>query len=598
MTFVLNTMTFIYFAAFALSLGAGVFAWRRRAATGGRWLALMLFAAAEWNGALIFETSVRELKPQIFFSQLTYIGASTVGVFFLLFALEFTEKRQWVRPGTVAALLVISCLSVIAAFTNGYHHLVWTGFLEPTAAGRTDYIYLHGPAYWILAVYVLLITALGTILLAEYSVRSRGIFRTQSLAIIVAAVIPWAGYVIRALGPDDRMSLDPGAYLAVTGSILAFTMLRYHLLDVVPVAKELLFAELPDGVLVLDTPGRVVDVNPAFEGFLGRSVAVGSQAVMALTPWSDLLSVATAPAGEPAEAELVAPSGATVHVASLPLRETVRSSRNGTPPRVIGRLIVARDVTAYRLAAEEVRRLNEDLEEIVAMRTQSLSHALERLSAMSHEMSVTEDRERKRLAEALHDRVSQSLSVAHIRVTTALKKGACEPEELEAIEAMLADAIRESRAITSEIAPSVLYELGLAWAFEALAEQMEQRHGLLVVITRKDPTDLPADARMALLRAARELLMNVVKHGKTDCAWISLTNAGGDVTLTVKDEGIGLGEQAGHDGFGLLSIKQRITHLGGELTLTSDPGDGVTATVTVPAQMTTIETTTIDTREA
>ena len=157
---------------------------------------------------------------------------------------------------------------------------------------------------------------------------------------------------------------------------------------------------------------------------------------------------------------------------------------------------------------------------------------------------------------------------------------------------------RESRAITSEIAPSVLYELGLAWALEALAEQMEQRHGLLVVITRKDPTNLPADARMALLRAARELLMNVVKHGKTDCAWISLTNAGGDVTLTVKDEGIGLGEQAAHDGFGLLSIRQRITHLGGELTLTSDPGDGVTATVTVPAQMTTIETTTIDTREA
>ena len=597
MTFVLSTVTLIYSAAFALSLGAGVFAWRRRAATGGRWLALMLFAAAEWNGALIFEASVRELKPQIFFSQLTYIGASTVGVFFLLFALEFTEKRQWVRPGIVAALLVISCLSVIAAFTNGYHHLVWTGFLEPTAAGRTDYIYLHGPAYWILAVYVLLITALGTILLAGYALRSRGIFRAQSLAIIVAAVIPWVGYVLRALGPDDRVSLDPGAYLAVTGSILAFSMLRYHLLDVVPVAKERLFAELPDGVLVLDSPGRVIDVNPAFEELLGSRVAVGAQAGHALGQWAELATLVTAEAAEPAGVELVAPSGAIVNVASLPLRDTGRSSRNGTPARVIGRLVVARDVTADRQAEAEVRRLNEDLEETVALRTQSLSRALERLGAMSHEMATAEDRERRHLAEELHNRVSQSLSVAHMRVTTALRRGACGPEELEAVETMLAEAIRESRAITSEIAPSVLYELGLEWALESLAEQMEQRHGLLVVITRKDPTDLPADARMALLRAARELLMNVVKHAKTDCAWVSLATGNGSVTLVVRDEGVGLPEDVGDDGFGLLSVRQRIAHLGGELTLTSDPGDGVTVTVTVPSQTTTIEMTTIDPEE-
>ena len=592
MTFVLNTFAFIYVAAAVLSLVAGVFAWRRRSATGGLWLALMLFAAVEWNVALAFEASVRELGAQIVCSQFTYFGATTVGVFVLLFALEFTEKRQWVRPGTVAALLVIPSLSVIAAFTNGYHHLVWTGFLEPPA-GQTVHIYLHGPAYWITAVYVLLTTALGGIMLAGYAVRSRGIFRAQSVAILAAVVIPWVGYVINAFRPDDRVSLDPGAYGAVTGSILAFTMLRYHLLDVVPVAKERLFAELPDGVLVLDAPGRVVDVNPAFEGLLGRSVAVGSQAVMALMPWSDLLPVATATAGEPAEEELVAPNGAIVNVACMPLRERGRSPRDGTPSRVIGRLIVARDVTAYRMAEAEVRRLNEDLEEIVEQRTEALSHALERLSAMSDEMSRTGDRERRRLAEELHDRVSQSLSVAHIRVTSSLAKGTCELDELQVIETMLAEAIRESRAITSEIAPSVLYELGLGWALAALAEQMEQRHGLLVVITRKDPTDLPADARMALLRAARELLMNVVKHGKTDCAWISLTSAGGDVTLTVKDEGIGLGEQAAHEGFGLLSIKQRITHLGGELTLTSDPGDGVMATVTVPAP-----TTTIDPREA
>jgi signal transduction histidine kinase len=209
-------------------------------------------------------------------------------------------------------------------------------------------------------------------------------------------------------------------------------MLRYHLLDVVPVAKERLFAELPDGVLVLGSPGRVIAVNPAFEGLLGGRAAIGAQALHALEPWPVLGTLVTSPDWEPTEVELVAPSGAIVNVACLPLREAVRSSRNGTPSRAIGRLVVVRDVTAYRKAEAEARRLNDDLEEIVALRTQSLSQALERLGAMSHEMAVTEDRERKRLAEALHDRVSQSLSVAHMRITTALQKGACEPEDLQA----------------------------------------------------------------------------------------------------------------------------------------------------------------------
>ena len=576
---VTETFALAYYAAAALALAAAMFAWRRRGAVGGTWLSLMMFACTEWALALALEATMPAFSDQLVFAKASYLGSSSVGVFFIFFALEFTERRRWLRPGLVAALMTVPLIALGLASTNEVHHLVWTSISAPPLGGHI-HIYHHGPAYWAIAVFVLGTTALAGAMLVNYAVRSQGVYRWQSIEIIVAVAIPWVAFVVQASAAEGQMVLDAAAWLSLTGSILAFSILRHHLLDLLPIAREVLFDELPDGVLVLDVDGRVVDVNRAFERLVALPVPVGAQAIRVLEDLPNLRDLIQRRGQDVTAVEISAAQGLALSVECLALREP----RSGSGA-IGGWLVVARNVTAYRQAQDRVDELNEQLERKVVSRTASLTEALHRLRTLSAQVLLTEDRERRRLAEELHDRVSQSLSVAHLRISSARAKGECAAGELQTIDELLAQAMRETRAITTEIAPTMLYELGLPAALESLAEWLEVTHGIAVVVSGGEGLDLGEEQSATLLRSARELLMNVVKHAGTDCAWVTLrVPKGGGVELEVRDKGVGLVGPTEREGsFGLFSIRERVAHLGGSLEVRPATGGGTVAIIAIPS---------------
>ena len=244
-------------------------------------------------------------------------------------------------------------------------------------------------------------------------------------------------------------------------------------------------------------------------------------------------------------------------------------------------------------AEQQLKALNETLEQRVAERTATATRRAAQLQALAAELTQTEHRERRRLAQILHDHLQQLLYAARLDLETLRRRDPIDPpmqETIERIDALLGECIAESRSLTVQLCPPVLHEAGLAAAVEWLGRHMEQTCGLNVEV-EVDPQAEPEseEVRILLFEAARELLFNVVKHAETGRARVALTAAPDDgVCLAVSDEGAGFApadpksEQATASGFGLFSIRERLELLGGRLEVETAPGRGTRVTIWAP----------------
>ncbi len=218
----------------------------------------------------------------------------------------------------------------------------------------------------------------------------------------------------------------------------------------------------------------------------------------------------------------------------------------------------------------------------------------EQLRSLASELSLTEERERRRLAVDLHDNIGQVLALAQIKLGEVQTRARSRELErvVQEVRSLLSQAIQYSRSLTSELGLPVLYDLGLEAAVEWLADQFQEQHGLAVTVRRDDfPKPLGEAARVLVFRVLRELLTNVVKHAHATQVDIAISREGEHLVVQVSDNGQGFDPQAGlprigrTSGYGLFSIRERLGHLGGYLDIKSAPGEGTTATLVVPLEL-------------
>jgi len=249
---------------------------------------------------------------------------------------------------------------------------------------------------------------------------------------------------------------------------------------------------------------------------------------------------------------------------------------------------VGRDITERQRAEEALRELNATLESKVAERTEELERRARQLQKLTLELTETEERERKRIAEILHDDLQQVLAAAKFQVSLLSDrvKNDIESQEIAGqTRSLLADAIVKSRSLSHELSTPALYQSDLCEAVEWLVEQMRTKHGLTVHLETSDRIELASEPlRVLLYKAAQELLFNVIKHGGVHEATLRLRHRRGHIRLSVSDEGQGFDptEPGSALGFGLLSIRERLGLLGGRLKIRSAPGKGSTFVITVP----------------
>jgi PAS domain S-box-containing protein len=255
--------------------------------------------------------------------------------------------------------------------------------------------------------------------------------------------------------------------------------------------------------------------------------------------------------------------------------------------RLLGGFGITQDITENKHMEASLRQSNETLEQRVTERTKLAEARASQLQTLAVELIEAEERERRRMAELLHDDLQQILACARMQL-----QAACEvlpPEPLLAhVERMLADSIAKSRHLSHELSPVVLYQAGLVVALQWLARQMQEQFELRVELESQTAQPVASEPLMLFIfRAVQELLFNVVKHAGVKSARVAIRDTDGGLSVAVSDQGRGFNPDILETftvptGLGLLSLKERASYIGGRLAIDSAPGRGSRFTLTVP----------------
>lgn len=339
---------------------------------------------------------------------------------------------------------------------------------------------------------------------------------------------------------------------------------------------KILFESAPDAIYLIDSEGRFVDGNKAaleLTGFardevMGKSLAEADllSAEQLSMAEANLKKVVTGKLFGPIEYILKRKDGSYVSV-------EVRTF----PVKIAGRMLtlgIARDVTEHKHAEKKLLEYQAELK------------------SLASQLSLTEERERRRLATDLHDRISQSLVISKIKLDQLCKSSISNglSKSLEDISKCLEQIIDDTRALTFDLSYPILYELGFEAAVaEWLTDQVQEKHGVETeFVDDGHVKPLDDDIRVLLFRNVRELLINVVKHARARKVRVTIHKVNKHIKVSVEDDGVGFDPvevssmAAKRAEFGLFSIKERLEQLGGRIEIDSGPGHGISITMTAP----------------
>lgn len=335
---------------------------------------------------------------------------------------------------------------------------------------------------------------------------------------------------------------------------------------------------LPLPVFYEDTEGCYIWCNEAFCEFMGRGLEeIVSKKVFEINPTpgvkvyleNDLQMMKSRSALEIRERLMRRGDGEVRNVLTYKSLQTKSGEVNG----IIGALL---DITELRKAqaSEEFYR--------------------EKLVALASAFSVSKEQERCRIAQEIHDSISQNLAYSKLKLQFLSER--LEEEnlsdlrnDLAGVIAIIGEALERTRTLMFEMGVPVLYQLGLEAALQWLVGEMSRKYGFVVRFTATCiPEELSDDQKAFLFRSAQELLTNVVKHAGVNEASLSVRKRAGHVTVRVRDKGKGFDvseldkSDLSNKSYGLFSLETLVRSLGGDVRISSVVGRGTDVTLRIP----------------
>jgi PAS domain S-box-containing protein len=258
----------IYLVALMIGGGFSVFlafsGWKQRNSKEGRYFTLLMLTLVIWIFLQAFELIAQELQTKILISKFQYIGIVSVGPLFLLFILAYTRQIKKWKPIHLLLLWFIPIISLLLTWTNEFHRLIWPQITIVHAGTKNIAEYSHGFFVFLLAVYAYLLCLLGEIYLFYYLKRCPREDRKKIYLVMVGVLFPIVGSILYLckIIPYSGMDLAPFSFL-LSGIVISISVFRFKLLDIIPIALDLLFTSMAKGVLAFDKNDRIVAINPA-----------------------------------------------------------------------------------------------------------------------------------------------------------------------------------------------------------------------------------------------------------------------------------------------------------------------------------------------
>jgi signal transduction histidine kinase len=210
---------------------------------------------------------------------------------------------------------------------------------------------------------------------------------------------------------------------------------------------------------------------------------------------------------------------------------------------------------------------------------------------LSIELSKSEESQRRHLASQLHESVSQDLFATQLKLSR-LEQAIGDPEhsrQLEDVKKQIVKSIKDIRGITYDLSPPVLYDLGLKEAVESLAKSIESKYRFPVKARFNGTLEnINDEIKIITYRVIKEIVQNSIKHARASFVDIIIDNKNNVLLVDIKDNGVGFdvdvmtGSQKTSHGFGLFDVREKINHLGGQVTIYSKPGSGTRINLSIP----------------
>ena len=549
------SVTPLLFAAVIVGMTAALLAWRERYEPGSIPLFVLLVGQIWWSISLLFQLQATTLSTKVFWMNISWVGVVAIPVAWLFFALEYTGRDQYVQSRYVGLISVVPLATVWLAMTGQFHDLLYleTTLIESGGAVRINYV--AGPWYWVIAGYTYFLGVLGSIPLLELVWSEATEFRGQSSAVLIGTVAPWLTSVLYVAGLFPTGGIDPTPIaFAVSGVAYLGALTRFRLFGTNPSpnrhAPELLFEEMNQGAVVVDSNDYVVELNEEAARILevGRSVALGRPGTDVVPEYHRL----------PADGSMSGYLAVDRNDGGRQYDVTVSEITNAYD-RVIGRVISLHDVTDYLQQQQRLEVLNRVLRHNIRTETNVIAGYA---GLLTDEYDSKEARVIKRRAGELEDIGEKGREILELFETGSDE----EPLPVDGLLKACVDAVRTAHShVDVEVEP-IEDDVYVASALEVVCQN---------------------------------LVENAAEHNLDDEPWVRVTaeSDGDDVRITVADNGPGIDEyerevlERGTEtplehgsGLGLWLVKWGTEVAGGTVEFAENEPTGAIVTVEVPVE--------------
>lgn len=594
----MDTSFEIYYLIIFIAISAiavlAVQVWSRRPGKGVLAFVVLSFALIEWATMSVLELYSTDLSAKYFFAQLSYIGIVLVPGAWLWYTLEYTDRQRWLNRRTLMLLAIHPILVLIIVATNPLHHLHWTSVTLDTSHSHPVAIFEHGILFWVHTAYAYLMMLISTILFVRTFLKLRGIYRRQIALLLVSQFAPWIGNFLYVTGLSpfpDFLDLTPIAF-SITGIAAGWSLLQYRLMDVMPIARDMVFDGIDEIVFVLNTNLQIVDMNRPGLEMLRRTSneVIGRTATDVFVDQSDILK----------EYEGVKRADAEIQVTLggkplwFRLKITPLNAQNGD---MIGRVVMLQNITQLK----EINRALEDArDEAIRARAEAEEHSRlksEFLSTMSHELRTP--------LNAIEGFTSIMLSGMGVELSPKaedmVKRVSANSKRLLHLINDFLDLSRiESGRLELIKEPISPGQLARKWQSEVSVLAEEKGLDFIVTIDPELPETVIEDDD-ALSKITVNLLSNAFKFTHKGHVSLGMQRDDDKWKIIVSDTGIGVPVHAreyifdefrqvdgsskrlyGGTGLGLSLVQKLSRAMGGNVVLKSELGEGSTFTVTLP----------------